>query len=102
MRRSGRSPKSAMQLRAAEAAHVGIWDMDYADWGCCRWSDVMEEQYGLPRGTFDGTFEAFIELIHPDDRASVLETIGRGDEDGIRTSSVHAPQRFAQTERCAG
>jgi PAS domain S-box-containing protein len=59
---------------ALEAASVGIWDMDYAT-GVHRWSETLEAQYGLPPGTFGGTFEAFVERIHPDDRASVLETV---------------------------
>jgi PAS domain S-box-containing protein len=57
------------------SADVGIWDMDYTT-GVLRWSETMEAQYGLQPGTFDGTFEAFMERIHPDDRASVLETVG--------------------------
>jgi len=59
---------------ALESAHIGIWDLDYAT-GVLQWSAMMEEQYGLAPGTFGGTVEAFVERIHPDDRASVLETI---------------------------
>ena len=55
---------------ALQNAHIGIWDMDYVT-GLLQWSDVLEAQYGLAPGTFDGTFEAFIERIHPEDRASV-------------------------------
>jgi signal transduction histidine kinase/CheY-like chemotaxis protein len=36
----------------------------------------------LKPGTFDGTFEGFIERIHPDDRRSVLETVGRAMRSG--------------------
>ncbi len=61
---------------ALEAAVVGIWDMDYTS-GVLQWSETMEAQYGLQPRTFDGTFEAFLERIHPDDQASVLETVGR-------------------------
>ena len=56
-------------------AHVGIWDLDYRT-GVLQCSDIMEAQYGVAPGTFGGTFEAFIELVHPEDRASVLEIIG--------------------------
>ena len=48
-------PKSACGSRC-ENAHVGIWDMDYTS-GLLQWSDVLEAQYGLAPGTFDGTFE---------------------------------------------
>ena len=66
---------------ALEAAGVGIWDIDYTS-GVLQWSETLEGQYGLQPGTFDGTFEAFIERIHPDDRASVLETVGKAMKAG--------------------
>jgi two-component system, cell cycle sensor histidine kinase and response regulator CckA len=76
-------------LRAAEErtrfalqnANVGIWDMDYTT-GVLRWSEVLEHQYGLQPGTFCGTFHEFIERVHPDDRASVLETIENAMKSG--------------------
>ncbi|MEO8679973.1 MAG: ATP-binding protein [Vicinamibacterales bacterium] len=40
-------------------------------------------------GTFDGTFERFVERIHPDDRASVVETIGKATASGAGFSMVH-------------
>ena len=64
---------------ALQNANVGIWDMDYTT-GVLRWSEILEAHYGLQPGTFGGTFEAFVERIHPDDRASVLETVGKADE----------------------
>jgi two-component system cell cycle sensor histidine kinase/response regulator CckA len=68
-----RTAEERMRL-ALEAADVGVWDMDLAA-GVVRWSETLEAQHGLQPGTFRGTFEAFVESIHPDDRASVLETI---------------------------
>jgi PAS domain S-box-containing protein len=61
---------------ALQSANVGIWDMNYTT-GVLRWSETIEGMYGLQPGTFDGTFDAFVERVHPDDRASMLETIGR-------------------------
>ena len=61
---------------ALEAAGVGIWDMDPAT-EVVEWSETLESQYGLQPGTFGGTFEAFVASIHPDDRMSVLETVGK-------------------------
>jgi len=58
---------------ALESANVGVWDLDYTT-GATRWSEALEAQYGLKPGTFGGTFEAFVEHVHPDDRASVMET----------------------------
>jgi two-component system cell cycle sensor histidine kinase/response regulator CckA len=66
---------------ALEAAGVGIWDMDYTT-GVLRWSTILEAQYGLRPGTFDGTFEALVERIHPDDRESALGIIGKARKSG--------------------
>jgi PAS domain S-box-containing protein len=66
---------------ALESAEVGIWDLDYTA-GVVRWSEILEAQCGLEPGTFKGTFGAFVELIHPDDRESMLDTIGRAMKSG--------------------
>ena len=88
--------RSAEALRTAEermrfalqSANVGIWDMDYTT-GVLRWSEILESQYGLQPGTFGGTFEAFVERIHPDDRASVLETVGKAMKSGADFSILN-------------
>ena len=61
---------------ALQSADIGVWDMDYTN-GVIQWSETMEAHHGLQPGTFGGTFEAFVERIHPDDRESVLETVGK-------------------------
>ena len=73
---------------ALEAASVGIWDTDYTT-GVTRWSEILEAHYGLQPGTFVGTFKAFIERVHPDDRESVLETLGTAMRSGADFSVVH-------------
>ena len=70
------------QMRfALEAAAVGIWDMDYTT-GLLRWSEILESQYGLVPGTFEGTFEAFTERIHPGDREKVRGAIAKAMKSG--------------------
>jgi two-component system cell cycle sensor histidine kinase/response regulator CckA len=66
---------------ALQSADVGIWDMDYTT-GKLQWSATIEAHYGLQPGTFSGTFEAFVDRIHPDDRQSVLETVGSAMKSG--------------------
>ena len=66
---------------ALKNASVGTWEMDY-DAGVVRWSDILEEQHGLASGTFAGTFAAFIECIHPDDRDAVRETMDKAARSG--------------------
>ncbi len=80
--------KAALQVAdermqfALEAAHVGIWDMDYTT-GVLRWSDTMAAQYGFQAGTFPGTFAAFRDRIHLEDRAPFLKAL----ENAIKTGS---------------
>jgi two-component system, cell cycle sensor histidine kinase and response regulator CckA len=83
---------------ALESADVGIWDMDYGT-GALRWSEILEAQYGLQPGTFAGTFEAFVERIHPEDRESVLETMGKAMKSGTDFSVVNRTIRPDGTVR---
>jgi PAS domain S-box-containing protein len=74
--------RNAVALRTAEermrfalqSAGVGIWDLDYTT-GVLQWSDIAQAQYGLEPGSFPGTFEAFIERVHPEDQSSAQQTI---------------------------
>jgi two-component system cell cycle sensor histidine kinase/response regulator CckA len=66
---------------ALQSADVGIWDMDYTT-GILKWSETIEKHFGLKPGTFPGTFEAFVELVHPDDRQSMRDEIDRAMKSG--------------------
>ena len=52
---------------ALDAARMGTWEWDVAT-GKLTWSPQLEPIHGMAPGTFDGTFEGFMNLIHPDDR----------------------------------
>ena len=58
--------------------------------GVLRWSEILESQYGLRPGWFDGTFEAFVERIRPGDRKSVTEAFG-DLETVTETEMAHGP-----------
>src|SRR6185295_4512280 len=73
---------------ALQNANVGIWDLDYAT-GVARWSEILESQFGLRPGTFGGTFQAFVDLVHPDDREFVLETVKKAIKSGEDFSYAH-------------
>jgi PAS domain S-box-containing protein len=55
-----------------DAAGVGTWDWDQHS-GKVIWSDNPEAIHGLVPRAFDGTFEAFLESVHPEDRDKVLQ-----------------------------
>jgi PAS domain S-box-containing protein len=61
------------QLRLAErAARFGLWDFDVATQRI-EWSAGLKLLCGLSDNGFDGTFDGFVALIHPDDRERFLE-----------------------------
>src|SRR5229473_3759309 len=59
---------------ALNAARVGVWEADLRT-GAARWSETLEALHGMATGTFGGTFEAFLDRIHPDDHADVAKAI---------------------------
>ncbi|MEO8495019.1 MAG: PAS domain S-box protein, partial [Planctomycetota bacterium] len=59
---------------ALEAGRMGNWEWHIPQ-GTVRWSSALEQIHGLPPGGFAGTFAAYQEDIHPEDRSRVLETI---------------------------
>jgi len=73
---------------ALQSADVGIWDMDYTT-GVLQWSEILEAQYGLQPGTFGGTLEASLACVHPQDRASLAETMAEAARSGTDFSVQH-------------
>jgi len=69
--------QSEERLRLAlEAAQMGFWDWDLLT-NKVAWSRNHELLFGIAPGTFSGTFEAFLEQVHPQDRKSVTEVVTR-------------------------
>lgn len=68
----------AMQLetervRLADAqavAKMGSWELDIST-NVLTWSDENYRIFGAARDEFDASYEAFVEYVHPDDRAMV-------------------------------
>jgi PAS domain S-box-containing protein len=67
-------------------SNMGVWQWDRAT-GRVEWDRSLEALYGLPAGGFGGTFDAFLELVHPEDRDHVRETIA-----GSLASGPESPQ----------
>ena len=59
---------------ALEAGGLGTWRWDMAT-GETVWDDRLQELFGVATTGFAGTYEAYVELLHPDDRAEVLRTV---------------------------
>jgi two-component system cell cycle sensor histidine kinase/response regulator CckA len=61
---------------ALSAGRMGTWDWDMTT-GVIRWSESLEEIVGLQPGSFGGTYETFVDLVHPEDRQTLREALER-------------------------
>lgn len=58
--------------RAQEIAHLGSWELDLID-NHLSWSDEVYRIFGLEPQEFEASYQAFLEAVHPEDRAAVDE-----------------------------
>ncbi len=68
---------------ALRASRYGVWDLDQAT-GKLIWDDRLFEIYGVSRETFPCTYQAWLELVHPEDR--------------FRIDAAFDPSRLGQEE----
>lgn len=67
--------------RAQEIAHLGSWEMDLVN-NRLSWSDEVYRIFGLRPEEFAGTYDAFLEAVHPDDRLAVKEAYSASLREG--------------------
>src|SRR6185436_1135773 len=60
-----------LQLREAQSlAHFGSWEWDLRE-DRITWSEVMYQLMGVDRASFRPSAEAFVGMVHPEDRERV-------------------------------
>ncbi len=70
---------------ALEGTNTGIWEWNVRTNGL-RWSDGLGPMFGLDRGERPADTEAFLELVHPDDRAEVRKRSVQAVKEGRGSS----------------
>ncbi|MCU1365480.1 MAG: hypothetical protein JWN39_1119, partial [Ilumatobacteraceae bacterium] len=75
-------------LLALSAGQLGTWRWDKAT-GVTLWDEEMERLFGLEPGTFDGTYEAWVALLHPDDVGRSLGILERAVEENGSYTTEH-------------
>jgi PAS domain S-box-containing protein len=73
--------REARLRRALHAGRMGTWEWDVTT-SRVSWSSTLESIHGIPEGSFAGTFEAYQQDIHPEDRERVLGSIQATGRDG--------------------
>jgi PAS domain S-box-containing protein len=72
----------AQKLRLAlDAGDMGTWVWDLTV-GKVEWDDNLERLFGLAPGEFDGSFDTYVSLVHPEDRDGALTAVRHGMERG--------------------
>ena len=79
------------EMNLAEAqrlAHIGSWDLDLVN-DRLTWSDEMYRLFELDRDTSDVSYKAFLQVVHPDDRAHVDKVYRESVSDRTPYDIVH-------------
>lgn len=60
---------------------IGIWTLDVAS-RRLEWSDNIYGMFDLPREAFGNSYEAYLRLVHPEDREAMAESFERFEASG--------------------
>src|SRR5439155_26916596 len=81
--------ESRERLRLAlEAGKLGTWQWDIAG-DRLAWDETLEAIYGFAPGEFPGTYQAYMDRIHPEDRQWVHGALSRSLEAGASHQFEH-------------
>ena len=91
--------KDKMLEDAQKIAHLGSWEWDILT-NELKWSNEIFRIFGLSSQSFDATYEAFLESVHPDDRDEVKAAVNRSLADpSVDYNIMHRIKRPDGSER---
>ncbi|MBL6991258.1 MAG: response regulator [Bacteriovoracaceae bacterium] len=70
-----------------EVAHIGSWEWDVLQ-NKLHWSKEVFNIFGIKEETFSNTYEAFLQMIHPDDVDNVKEVVEKSLKSSNKTYHV--------------
>ena len=76
---------------AQEISHLGSWELDMGN-NSLAWSDEVYRIFEIDRTRFGATYEAFLDLVHPDDRDDVQRAFDAAMQDDKPYDIVHRLQ----------
>lgn len=76
-----------MLANSQAIGHVGSWNLDVTT-NRLAWSDEVYRIFGLSPQEFEGTYEAFLDIIHPDDHTKVDAAYTDSIRDGLDTYEI--------------
>ncbi|MFQ5674749.1 MAG: PAS domain S-box protein [bacterium] len=94
-RQQTQSALSASEERlrlALAAARMGTWEWNI-DTNDVFWSEGVETFFGFESGVFVGTYQAYLDVVHPNDRDMVVETIELALKDVEQGNKFHIEHR---------
>jgi PAS domain S-box-containing protein len=74
-------PSEADLAEAQRVAKLGSWRFDLAT-NAAWWSKELYRIFEIEEQAFDGTYEAFLSCVHPDDRPRVVQANAEANADG--------------------
>ncbi len=84
--------------KAQSIAHLGHWDWNIQN-NTLWWSDEIYRIFGLAPQTFQATYEAFLEYVHPADKIKVQEAVNKALETKSNYQIIHKIIREDGVER---
>lgn len=81
--------KTTRQLNDAQKiARIGSWEWDVPT-NTVTWSDALYDIFGVTRAQFPGSYEGFLELVHPEDREYTNFIITQAFQTGVFPDYYH-------------